>query len=140
MRAVLDSSTRSSRDEWGNVAVIEHTWTDAAGVQQNITRAATVTTGAHAVDVVGRKAIRQPARQTPATGTEVQTEADNVLRRTRRRGDRSDVTARACYWFRPRTLRLFYIDGVSLYARVTRVSFQLGQGTMTLDTRSPNPE
>lgn len=137
---ITDAQVRYSRQEWANAVGLVHTWTDSAGTNQRVARIAAVASGPFAPTTVGYR-VQTLFRSTPIDATAATAACNSILYRTQRRGERREITARACWWLRPRTLTRFWIGGVDTFDRITRVTWELdGSGLMTILTRAPEPE
>lgn len=145
---VIDASSRLSRDDWANVVVVVHEW-DSVSVSgsgnsrvETVTRRrvegyAMVTSGPFAVGTVGRRVLQVTRSSAGSVGT-AQESAAAILRRAVTRGNSVDLLALAHWWLRPGdTVSVQLPVGEPAQQLVSRVSFGLTDGRMSVTTRQP---
>lgn len=140
---VVESDVTLGREEWANVVVVTYTWTSSGttfgvsgwayigGARQGITAPA-------GFALPGIK-LYQETRQGQATVEQAKAAAKAMLTRRLRRARGATLTARAAYWVRPgKTVAVQLPVGKQELHLVSRVTFDLGRGEMTLTTRQPD--
>lgn len=141
---VTESDVTLDREEWANVVVVTYTWTNTSGVGDAVTGWAYITgsrqgiTGPSGSPRPGMKLYRE-VRQGQATTAQATAAARAILSRRLRRARAATLKARAAYWVRPgKTVAVQLPVGGQELHLVSRVTFDLGRGEMTLTTRQPD--
>ncbi len=126
------------RTDFANFVMVVYRWRDSTGAEQVRRGYAQVTNGPYGTDTIGRVG-RVVVRERAGSVAEAQTEAASLLPRTVSRGRRVHVeAARALYWLRPaHTVVMRFPLGTDERALVTRLTFDLPTGTMSVHTRQP---
>lgn len=144
---VIASESTLSRegDDWANMVILRHQWTDADDVEHVLTQKAFVDSGPHQgwnestkLPLPGLKLYTE-ARAFPTTATGIRQAAAAILRRKLRRARSFVIRARAAYWLRPgMTVAIQLPTGGMEMHLVSAVAFDLATGEMTVTTRHPD--
>lgn len=118
-----------SREGYHAAAAVTFAWTDAAGVEREIT-------GKYGA--AGKKTYTE-TRAYPASQGQADAAAQAVVRAQSTRGDSYQCEGVAAYWLRPGdTVQVTLANGAEARHIVRRVTFNFTLGTMTVLTREPS--
>lgn len=135
---VLEPSRRLERDDWFNYVRVRYRWRNAAGADQQVVGTAYVNAGPYSITGPAGRRILAVERDVATTTAQANAAAASILRRTLSRGDSVTVKAVAAYWLRPgMTVDVLLPTGEPLRHLVSRVVFDVLDGTMTVTTRQP---
>lgn len=139
---VARGETSWSRDDWANYVTLVYQWRTDADVDKEIRTTALVTDALSPYRVTGPagKVTFVEERDVPTTQAEANAAATSVLTRMLSRSRSHALTAIAAYWLRPGMTVTVTPPGENAQDHlVARVTFNLVDGTMDVDTRLPEP-
>jgi len=126
---IESSDSTLSTDEWANAVVLTYS--------NDVSVWAKVTTGPFAVGTVPTKVLKITRDTLPAVYSQAAARA--ILQRAVSRGRGYSLRAISAYWLRPgMTVTVQLATGSQERHLVSRVSFDLSDGTMTVRTRVPD--
>jgi hypothetical protein len=135
------SSSTLSQADWANYVSLLHSWSDA-GVDHTVVGVAYVTSGPHQAVSAGKTLpglrVYSERNNTPIDQASADAAAAAILVRRLRAGAEVTLTAVAAWWLRPGMTVALQIAGAEEFQLVTRVTFDLLAGRMTLTTRLPD--
>lgn len=135
---VLESDATVSRDSWANYVFLRYRWTDASDVDHEVRATAYVASGPYAVTGPAGKRIFIDEREVATTQAQANAAAAAVLSRFISRSQSFTLRAVAAYWLRPGMTVSVTLPGRAQESHlIKRISFDLLEGTMQLETRLP---
>jgi len=137
--SITASEVATDLEEFANYVAVVHTWEDSDGVSHTALGVAEQVTGPLGTAAIGRRGRAVTVDGVPATTSVATTEAWSILTRTISRGRRIHVEdAVARYWLRPgHTVTIQLPLGSPERAVISRVTFNLPVGSMSVHTRQP---
>jgi hypothetical protein len=137
---VLVPEAELSREAWWNYVQLVYKWRNSSGAEQQLTSTAYVSAGPYAISGDAGKRILLDERRVQTTQAVANAASAAVLRRQLTRSRSFTFQAIAAYWVRPgMTARVTLPGGKAELHLVSRVTFTPLAGTMTVDTRLPDP-
>lgn len=136
---IIRSETGLSRDPWFNYVAINYEWLNSSNAIQRVKTTAYASSGSYQITGDSGKKIYFEEREVPTSQAKANRASAALLRRFLSRGRSMSVEAISTYWLRPgMSVTVQLPEGPQERHLVSRVDFDLGRGTMNVETRVPD--